>query len=66
MESIASNADATIKTSTEASITRENFEFIEWNTQADGKGTAYKPQETIRLTEDITLYAQWEEIIEPI
>lgn len=31
--------------------------FIGWNTQADGKGTAYAPDDEV--TENVTLYAQW-------
>ena len=31
-----------------------------WNTQANGKGTAYKPgDEIVNVSNDITLYAQW-------
>ena len=31
-----------------------------WNTQADGKGTAYEPgDEIVNVSNDITLYAQW-------
>ena len=31
-----------------------------WNTQANGKGTAYKPgDEIVNVRNDITLYAQW-------
>lgn len=41
-------------------FTRSNYTFIGWNTQADGKGTAYKPGDTFTLTgNDTVLYAQW-------
>ena len=30
-----------------------------WNTQANGKGTAYKPGDEFIVNSDITLYAQW-------
>lgn len=33
--------------------------FKEWNTQANGSGTAYKPGSTPALTGNLTLYAQW-------
>ena len=33
--------------------------FKEWNTKADGTGTAYKDKGYIKLTSSITLYAQW-------
>lgn len=39
---------------------RSNYTFTGWNTQADGKGTAYKPGDTFTLTDkDTVLYAQW-------
>ena len=33
--------------------------FKEWNTQKDGRGTSYTEGSSPKLTEDITLYAQW-------
>lgn len=33
--------------------------FKEWNTEADGSGTAYKSGSTPALTGNLTLYAQW-------
>ena len=43
-------------------FTRNNYTFTGWNTQADGKGTAYKPGDSFMLTdEDTVLYAQWSE-----
>ena len=38
-----------------------NHVLKEWNTAADGSGTAYAVGSTQTLTEDLTLYAQWEE-----
>lgn len=43
-------------------FTRENSRFTGWNTAADGSGTAYAEGESITLTNDITLYAQWEHV----
>ena len=41
-------------------FTRNDYTFTGWNTQADGKGTAYKPGDSFKLTdEDTVLYAQW-------
>lgn len=34
-------------------------EFDEWNTKADGSGTAYDPADTLTISEDIILYATW-------
>lgn len=34
--------------------------FAGWNTQADGSGTSYNPNDRITVTSDLTLYAMWE------
>ena len=44
----------------EAIFTRDGYDFIGWNTSADGTGTMYENGATITVTEDITLYAQWD------
>ncbi len=38
---------------------RTGYEFIGWNTKDDGTGTSYINYDTVVLSEDITLYAQW-------
>ena len=38
---------------------KEGYTFVEWNTTTDGTGTSYQPGDTIILTQDTTLYAQW-------
>ena len=41
-------------------FTRNDYTFTGWNTQADGKGTAYKAGDSFILTDkDTVLYAQW-------
>lgn len=45
-------------------FTRNNYTFTGWNTQADGKGTAYKPGDSFMLTDkDTVLYAQWNKLV---
>lgn len=45
-------------------FTRNNYTFTGWNTQADGKGTAYKAGDSFTLTdEDTVLYAQWNKLV---
>ena len=41
-------------------FTRTGYIFNGWNTKADGTGTSYTEGQTISLTENTTLYAQWE------
>ena len=42
-------------------FTREGYNFTGWNTKTDGSGTPYADKATVNLTEDTTLYAQWED-----
>ena len=44
-------------------FTRDGYDFTGWNTAADGKGTAYKPEDELELSESLTLYAQWNKIV---
>ena len=43
-------------------LQKTHYSFVEWNTQADGNGTPYQAGETFTITEDVTLYAIWEEL----
>jgi len=42
-------------------FTKEGYTFTGWNTETDGSGTGYTDGQSISLTANITLYAQWEE-----
>ena len=44
-------------------IVRKNYKFIGWNTASDGNGISYNDGDSIEITQDITLYAQWEELV---
>lgn len=55
--SIAIGSSGNLTTNT---FTRPSYKFTGWNTQADGKGTAYADGATIKPSSDMTLYAQWE------
>ena len=44
-------------------FTREGYAFVGWNTKADGSGTAYTDEQSITVTGDMTLYAQWRELL---
>ena len=50
----------TILTVEAAGIEKDNNEFKDWNTAADGSGTPYDPNDVISVSEDMTLYAQWQ------
>ena len=34
--------------------------FLGWNTRADGQGTHYNTNQSILITDDLTLYAEWD------
>ena len=39
---------------------RDNYRFLGWNTEKDGSGEDYDPDDTFRMPdEDVHLYAQW-------
>ena len=39
---------------------KSGYTFVEWNTDDDGDGSSYEYDEMIKITKDISLYAQWE------
>lgn len=41
---------------------KAGYEFIEWNTKKNGNGTSYDAGDKVKLTGDLTLYAQWDEV----
>ena len=43
-------------------FTRTGYDFIGWCLSADGRGTLYQGGDTITLTGDTVLYAQWEKV----
>lgn len=46
-------------------FTRTGFEFLGWNTSANGSGTSYALGGAITVSADTTLYAQWSRITNP-
>ena len=42
------------------SIQRNFYNFVNWNTRPDGMGMTYTNGQLMNITEDMTLYAQWE------
>ena len=68
MSSVTHSSDAANTLSTNQFV-REGYEFVDWNTQSDGKGYSYDPTFAGDLVKvgageiRITLYAQWRPVI---
>ncbi|KYG91088.1 hypothetical protein A0U40_16090 [[Bacillus] sp. KCTC 13219] len=59
LEAYEENALVTVKDNS-GNLVKAGHTFIGWNTQADGKGTAYAVNTTFQMgAGNITLYAQW-------
>ena len=56
-QTVTAKTDTVLTTNT---FTREGYNFTGWNTAADGTGTSYADGATVNLTENTTLYAQWQ------
>ena len=41
--------------------TKSGYKFVEWTTKENGDGDSYDAGDTITITDDLTLYAQWED-----
>lgn len=57
-QSVTAKKDTALNANT---FTREGYNFTGWNTAADGTGDSYADGAPVNLTEDTTLYAQWED-----
>ena len=55
-QAFISGKEATLIANT---FTREGYTFNGWSTNQNGGGTSYKDGDTVTLSEDTTLYAQW-------
>lgn len=49
----------TVLDSTATGISYDGYTFMGWNTQPNGSGDAYAPDDLIVLNDNVTLYAQW-------
>ena len=54
------NAVAGLCTIPENAFIRTNAYFVGWNTMADGSGTSYSDKQASLITDNLTLYAQWQ------
>jgi len=57
---LSSGAKHTVLAVADTGISYSGHTFTGWNTKADGSGTDYAPGDTVTVTGNITLYAQWE------
>ena len=57
-QSVTAKKDTALNANT---FTREGYNFLNWNTAADGTGDSYADGAIVNLTENTTLYAQWED-----
>ena len=57
-QTVTAKTDAALNAN---SFTRKGYNFLNWNTEADGTGDSYADGATVNLTENTTLYAQWED-----
>ncbi len=44
----------------DAGLYKTGYTFNDWNTKADGTGTTYSEGDEITMSQDVTLYAQWQ------
>ena len=42
-------------------FTRDGYTFTGWNTKADGSGVSYTDEQSVTVSGDMTLYAQWKQ-----
>lgn len=56
-EKYAKGAEATVKSNN--GFANGDKVFLSWNTAADGTGKTCYPNSTVKITGDVTLYAQW-------
>lgn len=45
-----------------SNFNRTGYNFIKWNTEQDGSGTDYAPDDEVEMTDNLVLYAQWAEM----
>ena len=57
-QTVNAKTDTALNTNT---FTRKGYNFKGWNTATNGSGMHYADKATVKLTENTTLYAQWED-----
>ena len=54
-----SAADGSLTTLKANAFFREGYDFVNWNTKADGSGDTYADGVTLTVNQNLSLYAQW-------
>ena len=54
-------AGESVTLETQGDLYRNGYKFVGWNTKSNGKGESYEAGQTIKISENITLYAEWVE-----
>jgi len=62
---LTSGSEYVILERPDTGISRDGYTFKGWNTAADGSGTSYAAGDKFTITDDVTLYAQWEKGSDP-
>ena len=57
---ISGNVGEDFKVNDGSSLKRNGYEFVSWNTSADGSGITYVPNSIQSFTTSLVLYAQWQ------
>lgn len=50
----------------QGTLGRTGYSFVNWNTNPDGSGNSYSPEATPTINSNLTLYAQWEELMHTV
>lgn len=56
---VLEDQQATVSGQSANPLTKNGYVFVGWNSKADGTGLLHVPGESITLTDDTTLYANW-------
>ncbi|MCC2508657.1 InlB B-repeat-containing protein [Methanimicrococcus blatticola] len=52
--------DDIVTVRSDETISNPGYKFVSWNTVQNGSGTAYRPEQTFNIRQNVVLYAIWE------